>query len=73
VWSLSGKITINTNICKGCRICEGVCPAKIINFDNTKTNEKGYYTAQVTDMDKCIGCATCACVCPDIAIAVEKF
>ena len=70
---MPGKTTINTIICKGCRICEGACPVKIIYFDNIKTNEKGYCIAQIKDMDKCTGCATCACVCPDIAITVEKF
>ena len=36
-------------------------------------NRKGYHPATVTDMDQCIGCASCAKICPDSIITVEKF
>ena len=28
--------------------------------------------ATVTEMDKCIGCAMCATICPDVVITVYK-
>ena len=37
-----------------------------------KTNDKGYFVATCIDQDKCIGCALCATVCPDVAIDVYK-
>ncbi|HEX3026879.1 MAG TPA: 4Fe-4S binding protein, partial [Clostridia bacterium] len=37
-----------------------------------KLNKKGYHPAHVTDMEKCIGCAMCATMCPDVAIKVER-
>jgi 2-oxoglutarate ferredoxin oxidoreductase subunit delta len=37
-----------------------------------RINSKGYHPAAVVEMDKCIGCAFCARMCPDVAIEVEK-
>ena len=65
------KVTIDSELCKGCALCTTACPKKIVEI-GTKFNIKGYYTATVTDMEKCIGCALCAKMCPDVAIKVEK-
>ena len=65
------KVTIDSHLCKGCSLCITACPKGIIEIGN-KFNNKGYYVATITDMDKCIGCALCAKMCPDIAIKVEK-
>ena len=70
---MAGRITIDSSICKGCKLCGTVCPAKIISFSTTITNSKGYYPAQVLDAGKCSGCAFCANICPDIAITVERI
>jgi len=67
-----GKVTFDTDRCKGCELCISVCPAKIITFDETQSNAKGYYPATVREMDKCIGCAFCALICPDVVITVER-
>jgi 2-oxoglutarate ferredoxin oxidoreductase subunit delta len=37
-----------------------------------KINKKGYKVATVHEMDKCIGCASCARTCPDTVIKVYK-
>lgn len=67
-----GTVFFNENICKGCGLCTGVCPVKIVTLDTTRINAKGYHPATVTDMDKCIGCANCATMCPDCVITVER-
>ena len=37
-----------------------------------KINAKGYHPASVKEMEKCIGCASCALMCPDTVITVER-
>ena len=37
-----------------------------------KLNKKGYHPAGITDQSKCIACAMCATICPDVVIKVEK-
>ncbi len=66
------KVTIDIERCKGCKLCTGVCPKKIVVMDDKIFNSKGFHPASVTDMDECIGCAFCAIICPDCAIEVEK-
>lgn len=65
-------ITVNEERCKGCALCTGVCPKKIISLNTQTRNKKGYHMAFCTDDEKCISCAMCAMICPDCAIKVEK-
>lgn len=37
-----------------------------------KLNSKGFHPVGISDMEKCIGCAFCAMMCPDCVIEVEK-
>jgi 2-oxoglutarate ferredoxin oxidoreductase subunit delta len=66
------KVTFREERCKGCGLCIHVCPRRIIRENPEKLNIKGYYPAEITDMNKCIGCAFCATICPDCVITVEK-
>lgn len=45
----------------------------IVVMDTKRINKKGYHPAIVSDMEKCIGCANCAMMCPDNVITVERF
>jgi 2-oxoglutarate ferredoxin oxidoreductase subunit delta len=65
------KVTFDENLCKGCGLCVGACPKKIVKL-KTEINVKGYHPACVEDQDSCIGCAFCATMCPDCVITVEK-
>ena len=47
-------------------------PVKIVEIDKATINKKGYNPASVSDMDKCVGCANCATMCPDAVIIVER-
>ena len=79
------RVTIDDFFCKGCGLCTDVCPVGILELDpdvilvvpmgNDEADvitAKGYHPAHCTDEDKCTGCATCATMCPDVAITVER-
>ncbi len=66
------KVTFDTDRCKGCGLCVGVCPRKILVLAKDKINKKGHNPAEIVDQDKCIACAFCATMCPDCVITVEK-
>ncbi len=65
------KVTFNETLCKGCGLCVGACPKGLVALKET-LNAKGYHPAGVEEMEKCIGCAFCATMCPDCVITVEK-
>ena len=66
------KVTFVTDRCKGCGLCVTACPKKILALDLETVNKKGYHPAGVTDISLCIACASCARICPDSVITVEK-
>ena len=61
-------IKIDKNRCKSCYLCIDVCPKKLIKKSD-EIGKSGEYIVEFCDNEsKCIGCAQCALVCPDIAI-----
>jgi 2-oxoglutarate ferredoxin oxidoreductase subunit delta len=66
------KVIFLDELCKGCGLCVGACPKKIVHLSENRLNAKGYHPAEVTETDKCIGCAFCGTMCPDCVITVEK-
>ncbi len=66
------KLTIAKNLCKGCGLCVTVCPKGILKLSETELNDKGYSPVEITDMDMCTACASCAKMCPDVVFTVEK-
>ncbi|SJZ70644.1 4Fe-4S dicluster domain-containing protein [Garciella nitratireducens] len=69
---VKGRVTFDTESCKGCKLCTYVCPVNIVIIDKEKINNKGYHPAAVKEMDRCIACANCATMCPDAVIKVER-
>jgi 2-oxoglutarate ferredoxin oxidoreductase subunit delta len=67
---MAGKITIDTEKCKGCGLCVAVCPKSSIAIC-AKSNSKGYYPPYSVNGD-CTGCCKCAVVCPEAAIEVQR-
>ncbi|MCX5851168.1 MAG: ferredoxin family protein [Deltaproteobacteria bacterium] len=73
--SKTGRIVIDSEVCKGCYLCISVCPNKLIVISE-HLNEKGYHPAvfinSPAEGKPCSGCALCALVCPDVAIEVYR-
>ena len=66
------RVTINENLCKGCGLCVRAGPKGISERSKAKINAKGYHPAEVTNMEACVGCTSCARTCPDVVIRIEK-
>ena len=67
------KLTFRTDYCKGCGLCVNACPLKLIVIAKDKINAKGHHPAEITDQSKCVGCTSCAIMCPDCIIEVERM
>lgn len=69
---MKAKLTFNVDMCKGCGLCVNACPKKLLKISETVINKKGHHPAELTDPEACIGCASCAIMCPDVIITVER-
>jgi len=67
---MKGKITIDTERCKGCGLCIKVCPNDCIEISK-ESNKVGFFPAVFTG-GKCTGCSMCALICPDAIIRVTR-
>lgn len=68
---MKGKITIDRELCKGCKYCVLACTQGVIIIES-EFNMSGYFPAKGKYMERCTGCTLCAQMCPEIAIAVWK-
>ena len=50
---------------KGCGICVAFCPEEVLAM-----NEKG--EPEISEPERCIGCAWCEIRCPDFAVRVKE-
>lgn len=69
---MRGAILVDTERCKGCRLCVKACRLGLITLTDKAVNHKGYPYAQQTDWEACNGCTACATVCPDGCITVYR-
>ncbi|MGA2614237.1 MAG: 4Fe-4S binding protein [Spirochaetia bacterium] len=68
-----GRPEINRERCKGCTLCVGACPEKIIAMSKDQFNRQGLPFAVCFDESRCTACMSCAIICPDSAITVLRF
>jgi len=65
-------LKINQELCKSCGLCVRACPKKILTISELVINRQGYHPVEVTDLEACIACASCALTCPDTCIEIDK-
>jgi len=66
------RIAIIEERCKGCLLCVDVCSKSIIR-QSARLNRRGYRVVETGEnAGECLGCTSCAIMCPDIAIRVFK-
>jgi len=58
-----GKVTIDTEECKGCGVCVDACPPKCLEL-LPGLNAYGVHPARYTG-ENCSGCGICFYVCPE--------
>lgn len=68
---VKGAIVVDTERCKGCKLCREVCPQKVIEM-SVEVNSKGYRFAFMANPDDCTGCTNCGVICPDGVISVYR-
>ena len=66
------KLIFQEELCKGCGLCGNAWPKGLLALSKTRLNQKGHAPVELTEPDKCVGCAFCATMCPDCVITVEK-
>lgn len=64
-------ISIDRELCKGCKYCVLTCVKGVITIDG-EFNSNGYFPAKEAAVEKCNGCALCAQMCPEVAIKVWR-
>lgn len=57
------KLLLNLEWCKGCGVCVGFCPKKVLEMENEK--------CVVARIEDCIYCGMCELRCPDNAIYIK--
>ena len=67
------RLQLNTELCKGCRLCVEFCPKHVLGLTDDKINNKGYPFVEVRLPDDCIGCRACTAVCPDCVIELFEI
>jgi 2-oxoglutarate ferredoxin oxidoreductase subunit delta len=68
---LTKAIEIDDQFCKGCFLCQEVCPKKLFARGGRRT-PGGYSMPEVRNLDECISCRTCEMTCPDLALTVWR-
>jgi len=68
-----GRPVIDRERCKGCALCVGACPEKILSLSRDTFNRQGVPFAECFDEARCTACLSCAIICPDMAIRIVRL
>ena len=67
-----GRPEIDAERCKGCTLCVGACPEKILRMSRDQFNRQGLPFSVCFEPERCTACMSCAIVCPDTAIRILR-
>lgn len=60
-------LAIKADACRGCELCADNCPTDVIIFDAATQK------ASVGEKEYCIGCLSCAYICPSGAVTNSDY
>ena len=66
---MSGTVTIDVDVCKGCELCIVACPPRVLSMSEP-VNRLGYRYPELAP--GCTGCAACQLICPDFVFEVFR-
>ena len=69
---IHGAVVVNTERCKGCNLCVVARNFGVLDLQKKEVNNRGYHFAYMSAPEKCVGCQSCALVCPDACIEVYR-
>lgn len=70
---MTGTVTVDATLCKGCVLCVPVCPKGLLRVAEHRFNARGVHPIELDDAARaCTGCALCATICPEAAITVFR-
>lgn len=67
-----GRVRFFIERCKACELCVRFCPRDVLGLNEHTINILGYHPVADLNPDECNGCGTCALMCPDMVIEVER-
>lgn len=68
---IRGLVVVDKERCKGCGVCIGACPCKVLALSAT-VNKKGYNFVEMANEEACTGCASCGIICPDSCLVIYR-
>ena len=69
----NGAVVVNSQRCKGCNLCVGVCPADVLELQPREVNDKGYHFVYTKNPEACTGCASCGWICLDGCLTIYRM
>jgi 2-oxoglutarate ferredoxin oxidoreductase subunit delta len=69
---VEAPIDIDTDRCKGCELCIGICPKHVLELDLSVVNVLGHHPVRLLDGEACTSCALCARICPDAVFTIYR-
>jgi len=68
---MSFNVKIDRAKCKGCRLCVVFCSRNSLK-PSEDLNKRGVHPIVFID-NGCVGCKSCALICPETCIEIEKM